>query len=189
MEQIIGFRFHQGVMALAEVPPEPHIGGLPSPHVLVALDSLHHADNVGVIVRNAAGLGVDAVIAGEKSASPYLRRSVRNSMGAVFRLPIFHPPSLEAMLRGLTESRGTRLIAADASGDTSLEEADFSGNICVIVGNEQEGVCDEILPLCSLRVRIAMDRGVDSLNVGSAAAVIFHAIREYRRWPGKPVRP
>lgn len=180
LQQIIGHHFHQAIMALAEVPPEPSLEELPSPHLLVALDALHHAENVGVAVRNAAGLGADGVIVGETSASPYLRRSVRNSMGAVFRLPIFHPASLEAMLLELSISRGTRLIAADVAGTTLLEEADFRGNLCVILGNEQQGVSAHLLSLCSLRVRIPMDRGTDSLNVGSALAVLLYAIRRTR---------
>jgi len=185
LRQIIGYNLHQGIMALAEVPPEPDLRSLPSAHVVVALDALHHAENVGVVVRNAAALGAHAILAGETAASPYLRRAVRNSMGAVFHLPIFHPPSLSTLLRSLVESWGTRLIAADAGGTTLLEEAEFGGNVCVIVGNEQEGVSPELLSLCAVRVRVPMERGTDSLNVGSALAVILYGIREYRRRTGE----
>jgi tRNA G18 (ribose-2'-O)-methylase SpoU len=180
LQEIVGHHFHQAIMALAEVPPEPSLELLPSPHLLVALDALHHAENVGVAVRNAAGLGANGVIVGETSASPYLRRSVRNSMGAVFRLSISHPASLETMLPELAATRGTRLIAADVAGTTLLEEADFGGNLCVILGNEQQRVSPHLLSLCSLRVRIPMDRGIDSLNVGSALAVMLCAIRRNR---------
>lgn len=180
LREIVGFRFHQGIMALAEVPPEPTTDALPSPHLLVALDGLHHAENVGVVVRNAAALGADGVIVSETSASPFLRRAVRNSMGAVFRLPVFHPDSLGRMLAELFERHATRLIAADASGSTPLAEADVVGNLCVVVGNEQRGIAPEILERCTERVRIPMDRETDSLNVASALAVMLYVIRTVR---------
>jgi tRNA G18 (ribose-2'-O)-methylase SpoU len=180
LQEIVGFRFHQGIMALAEVPPEPMTDALPSPHLLVALDGLAHAENVGVVLRNAAALGADGIIVGETSASPFLRRAVRNSMGAVFRLPVFHPASLSRMLGELWEHHGTRIIAADASGSTPLAEAELGGNLCVVVGNEQEGIAPEILERCTARVRIPMDREIDSLNVASALAVLLYAIRTLR---------
>jgi len=180
LQRIVGFRFHQGVMALAEVPPEPVLSSLPSPHLLVTLDGLHHAENVGVIVRNAAALGADALIAGETTASPYLRRAVRNSMGAVFRLPIFQPPSLLLMLSQLAARYNTRLVAADLQGATPPAEVPFDDNLCVIFGNEQSGVSPQLLTRSSLRVRIPMERGTDSLNVGSASAIILHVLRSAR---------
>jgi tRNA G18 (ribose-2'-O)-methylase SpoU len=180
LQRIVGFRFHQGVMALGEVPPEPTIALLPSPHLIVALDGLHHAENVGVIARNAAALGADALIAGQTAASPYLRRAVRNSMGAVFRLPIFHPPSLLLLLSQLAGRYNTRLVAADLRGATTPEHLRPDGNLCVIFGNEQNGVSAQLLARSSLRVRIPMEEGTDSLNVGSASAIILHAIRQNR---------
>ena len=150
----------------------------------MAQDALHHAENVGVVVRNAAGLGASAVIVGETSASLYLRRAMRTSLGAVFCLPIVHPPLLSTMLSALVGSFGTRLISADAGATILLEEAGFGGNVCVIVGNEQRGVSPDPLSLCALRVRLPMDRDTGPLNVGTAVAVMLYGIREYRRRAG-----
>src|SRR5262249_36502322 len=72
LSTIVGFNLHQGVMAVAKVPAEPTLDRLPAEHLLVALDQLRVSENVGVIVRNAAAFGADAILVGERSASPWL---------------------------------------------------------------------------------------------------------------------
>jgi tRNA G18 (ribose-2'-O)-methylase SpoU len=180
MEGIVGFRFHQGVMAVGEVPPEPPVDSLPRPHLLVALERIHHVENVGVIIRNAAGLGADGVVVGEASCSPYLRRAVRNSMGSVFTTPIFRPTDMTLFLRSLQERYGTRILAADPLGATPAWSEDFSGNICVVVGNEDAGVSGEIRALADALIAIPMADGVDSLNAGSAAAALLYEAARQR---------
>lgn len=185
MEEIVGFRFHQGIMAIAKIPDQPDPRALRRGHLLVALDAIHHAENVGVIIRNCAGLGADAVIAGETCSDPWLRRSVRNSMGGIFRLPVFRPARLGEFLAGLRGTSGTRLIAADAHGSATIDEESFQGNICILAGNEEAGIRPEILALCDTRIRIPMHCGVDSLNVASAVAVVLHAARARRAGAGR----
>ena len=55
----------------------------------MAIDGLSNAENLGALVRNCAAFGVQALVVGETCSSPYLRRSVRNSMGAIFQLPVW----------------------------------------------------------------------------------------------------
>jgi tRNA G18 (ribose-2'-O)-methylase SpoU len=180
LREIVGFRLHQGVMAVAEIPGEPSVEVLPQPHLLVACDGLTQSENVGVIVRSAAALGADGVISGENSSSPYLRRAVRNSMGAVFSLPVFHPSSLTGMLADLRSGWGTAILGADASEGKTLDEVDLRGNLCCVAGNEQAGLSAEVRALCTERVRIPMANGVDSLNVASALSVILYAASRQR---------
>jgi tRNA G18 (ribose-2'-O)-methylase SpoU len=183
LRTIVGFNLHQGIMAVGEVPAEPPPDALPMPHLLVALDGLVLSENVGVIVRNCGAFGADGVIAGETSGSPYLRRAVRNSMGAVFHLRIFHPPVLREFLESLKSAFGTRIIAADASGDTLLQETDFQGNVCLVAGNEDQGIAPAIREVCDVRVRIPMSGVTDSLNVSNAVAVfLYQATMRRRGW-------
>ena len=82
LESIVGFNLHQGIMAVAKMPEsrslDETLHNAGRPYLLVALDGLVSAENVGVVVRNCAAFGVDAVMSGETSSSPYLRRAVRN---------------------------------------------------------------------------------------------------------------
>src|ERR1041384_611312 len=141
LESIVGFNLHQGIMAVAKVPEarplEEVVSHLKSPHLLVALEGLVSAENVGVVVRNCAALGVDAIIVGETSSSPYLRRAVRNSMGAVFRMPVVHVQNLASTLGSLRQRSHFEVIGAHPAVDAkSIYDCDLTTNICIVLGNE-----------------------------------------------------
>lgn len=184
LETIVGFRMHQGVMAVGRVPPEPALDDLvsssPSPKLFVALDGLVFAENVGVVVRNCAAFGVQGILVGKTSASPYLRRAVRNSMGGVFKVPVVHVESLATSLEWLKNNHGTRIIIADAHAEQVIHDADFAGNICIVLGNEDAGVSESVEAVATGRVRIPMHNSTDSLNVASASAVILYEARRKR---------
>jgi tRNA G18 (ribose-2'-O)-methylase SpoU len=187
VENVVGFNLHQGLMAVAECPPEPSLdelvnrsNGRAAEGLYVALDGLVNSENVGVVVRNAAAFEVDGIICGESSSSPYLRRAVRTSMGAVFSMSVFHPPSLGELLTRLREGSGMRVLAADASAGSSAWETDLRGRLCIVLGNEGEGISPAIREVCDGAVAIPMGGGTDSLNVGSASAALLSEIRRQR---------
>jgi tRNA G18 (ribose-2'-O)-methylase SpoU len=176
LETIVGFRLHQGVMAVARVPDHGNIFDFladKNRYLLVALDGIVHAENVGVVVRNCAAFGVDAVLASASSASPYLRRAVRNSMGAAFRLPVFHVDPLEDSLRSLQHA-GARIYAADPAGEIPLADIAFAPKTVIVFGSEGEGVSKEVLKIVDARISIPMKTGIDSINVASASSVILY---------------
>jgi tRNA G18 (ribose-2'-O)-methylase SpoU len=178
LETIVGFPLHQGIMAVAEVPQEhlleDELRLAPLPYLLVALDGLVNAENVGVIIRNCAAFGVDAILVGETTSSPYLRRAVRNSMGAVFHLPIVRTQDLAESLKSLEDKNGIRVILANPSDGIPLDEADLSGNTCLVFGNEGTGISNRILDMPFMRVAVPMKNDTNSLNVASASAVILY---------------
>ncbi len=185
LQTIVGFPLHQGIMAVAKVPDEPQLDDVfrfaPTPNLMVALDGLANAENVGVLVRNCAAFGVDAVLVGENSSSPYLRRAVRNSMGAAFAIPILHTTRLAESLKELDEKRSVRVILANPSDGIPLEEADLNGNLCIVFGNEGTGLSAEILDMPFMRVSIPMKNDTDSLNVSSASAVLLYKASRQKR--------
>ncbi len=184
VEEIVGYNLHQGIMAVGKVPVnrtmDETITALQQPYMLVALDGLMNSENVGVVVRNCAAFGVNAIVVGENSSSPYLRRAVRNSMGTVFRLPVVHVDNLIETLRSLHANHHTSIIGTDIRGEHKLSEAGFSGNICIVLGSEGDGIRKEVLDICTERVAIPMMNGTDSLNVASASAVFLYEVRKKR---------
>ncbi len=200
LESLTGFSLFQGILAVAKTPAptplEEILAAGPKPQLLVAVDELANAENLGALMRNCVAFGVHALLVGETSSSPYLRRSVRNSMGAIFQLPVWEarranqaaqvrrddpaPFSLAQTLREL-RARGVRCIAAHphASGRT-LSQADFSGDCCVVFGSEGNGISAPVLAACNEAVEIPMQNGVDSLNVGAAAAVFLYEANRQR---------
>lgn len=183
MEQLVGFTLYQGVMAIGRFPPpvplETRLQHSAKPHLIVALDGIADAENMGVIVRNSLAFGAQLLIAGESSSSPYMRRAVRNSMGAIFKLPVVEPPNLVQTLRQL-QARGIRCIAAHghATGKT-LAQCNLGSDCCIVLGSEGLGISPAVLEVCDEAVAIPMSSGVDSINVANAAAVfLFEANRQ-----------
>jgi tRNA G18 (ribose-2'-O)-methylase SpoU len=185
LDTIVGYNLHQGIMALGKNPAPATVervaAALPEPYLFVALDGLTNSENVGVIVRNCAAFGVHAVIVGETSSSPYLRRAVRNSMGTVFHLPVVHSSDLKQSLETLrTQYRTTILAAHPHTEEHVLHRTDCRGNLCIVLGSEGDGISANILAACDEAVAVPMHGGVDSLNVGSASAVFLYEVLRQR---------
>jgi tRNA G18 (ribose-2'-O)-methylase SpoU len=186
LETIVGFHLHQGLMAIGRI-PEPQgldeaIARAAKPHLLVALDRLTNADNVGVVMRNCAAFGVDAIIVPKNSSSPYLRRSVRMSMGAVFCLRVVQVEHLALTLLELIERFATRIIAAHPRIDAQpIEEEDLNGNVCIVFGSEGTGISETVLKTCSEKVSIGMSHGTDSLNVATASGILLYEAQRQRK--------
>lgn len=184
VEQLVGFHMFQGVMAVAKIPPRLTLDELldrsASPRLFAAADGLMNAENMGALVRNCVAFGVQALLVGETCASPFLRRAVRNSMGTVFQLPIVPTPSLVAAIQQL-QGRGMRCLAAHPHTEqAALWQADFSGDCCIVLGSEGDGLSAPVREACDAAVAIPMHSGVDSLNVASASAVFLYEASRQR---------
>jgi tRNA G18 (ribose-2'-O)-methylase SpoU len=201
LETLVGYSLFQGVLSVGKIPPPTLLDDIlqksPAPKLLAAIDGLSNAENLGALVRNCVAFGVQALLVGETCSSPYLRRSVRNSMGAIFQLPVWEvkmaneavrvrrddPPkfSLAQMLRDL-RARGIRCIAAHPRPDgKTLSQTDFSGDCCLVFGSEGNGISQAVLEACDECVAIPMANDVDSLNVGAAAAVFLYEVNRQRK--------
>jgi tRNA G18 (ribose-2'-O)-methylase SpoU len=209
MDELVGFEIYQGVLAIGKIPElrslEKILAASPRPHFFVALDGLSNAENIGVLMRNCVAFGVSALIVGETCSSPFLRRTVRNSMGAVFKLPVLEltpsegrvprvpdlkkdgdswNPSLRNLSQTLRELRanGVRCLAAHPHTDKKvLSQANFTGDCCVVFGSEGHGISEEVLAACDEAVAIPMANDVDSLNVSAAAAVFLYEANRQRK--------
>lgn len=183
LEELIGFSMYQGVLAVGKVPVQSSLETVlessSRPHLLMATDALSNAANMGAVVRNCAAFGVQALIVGETCSTPWLRRSVRSSMGTIFNLPVVETASLVLTLRGLS-NRGIQIIGAHPHMDgRTLAELDLKPDTCIVLGSEGDGLGPEILAACDEHTAIPMQQGVDSLNVTSAASVfLYEACRQ-----------
>ncbi len=176
MEQIIGYHLHQGAMLAVRIPESRSMVEAmtewQSPWVAIALDGIADAENMGGIIRNAAAFGAKAVIVDETSCNPWLRRSVRVSMGTIVDVEIIRVKDLATALE---EIRPIQLIGATLSND-SLELAHISRerSAVLVFGSEGWGLRPEIAAACDVLVRIPMAEGVDSLNVAVASGIFLY---------------
>jgi tRNA G18 (ribose-2'-O)-methylase SpoU len=181
LEQITGFDFHRGCLALAHRPRRQiPLSDLAGAARVLAIEGVGNPDNVGGLFRAAFAFGVDAVILDRTTADPLYRKAIRTSMAATARVPFVR---VDPWVEGLTSLRasGLRVIALTPHADAvPLDDyaARRDDRFVLVVGSEGFGMGDESLALADERVRIPIDPRADSLNVVTAAAVALHALAE-----------
>jgi tRNA G18 (ribose-2'-O)-methylase SpoU len=178
MADVVGFHLNRGVLGVARRAPEVTSAELlRGARTVAVLEGVNDHENLGSIFRNAAGLGVDAVIFGSGCADPLYRRAVRVSMGHALLVPFARARQWPADLHALRE-QGFRLLAMtpDAGSRTLAEAMDglADDKVAVLVGAEGPGLTETAMRASDVRVRIPMSRGTDSLNVATAAALAFY---------------
>ena len=177
LRHLTGYRVHRGALASMHRRELPSLEELlTTARRVVVLEDLVDHTNVGAVFRNAAALGIDAVVVSPECADPLYRRSVKVSMGAVFAVPWTRADAWPDALE-LLRDKGFRTLAMspDPSG-TSLPLTDLTPPVAVVLGTEGEGLTQAAFARCTDRVRIPMSAGVDSLNVAAASAVVFYAV-------------
>ena len=176
MAEVVGFHLNRGVLATANrVNFPPAVELLARARAVAVLEGVGDHENLGAVFRNAAALGVDAVLLAPGCADPLYRRSVRVSMGTVLGVPFAPLPWLDDGVT-LLRDNGFRIVALTPAGEVTLREAAPGGKVAVLVGSEGPGLTPAALRAADLRVRIPMTGGVDSLNVATAAAIAFAAL-------------
>ncbi|HLL90424.1 MAG TPA: RNA methyltransferase, partial [Tepidisphaeraceae bacterium] len=176
---VLGYKFHSGVMAVGIRPPPATLDAIvprdKARLTVVACPELANGENLGSMVRLCAGFGVDALVIGERSADPFIRQSVRVSMGTIFRLPLVRSADFLSDLRRLREEWGVELIATvldDAAAP--LATAGRGPRVALLFGNEAQGLSPDVVRACDRQVTIPMHYGTDSLNVAVAAGIFLH---------------
>ena len=152
---------------------------------IVVLHGVVDTTNVGAIFRSAAALGVDAVLMTRDSCDPLNRRAVRVSMGSVFLVPWTWLDAEDGTVAGtihkLQEIGFTTAAMALRKDDISIDSPRLKATerLAFIMGTEGDGLPDAVIDAADLVVKIPMHHGVDSLNVGNAAAIAFWELRKH----------
>jgi len=178
-EQLTGYHVHRGALASMQRRPLPSVAEVvDGARRIVVLEDVVDHTNVGAIFRCVAALGFDAVVLAPRCADPLYRRSVRVSMGAVFAVPYARMGDWREGL-GMLRSAGFLLLALTPEPDAvpiGEVPADADGRLALLLGSEGDGLSARWRGQADMRVRIPMSRGVDSLNVGSAAAIACYLL-------------
>ena len=179
MEQVIGYDFHTGVLACGRrKPPMSLDAAIPQgvPELLIVVcGEIANVENLGSLIRLAAGFGADAIVLGERCHDPFWRQSVRVSMGSVFKVPIYRSENLVADLHRLRSEFGVE-VAATVLDETAepIASADRPAKFALALGNEAHGLTQAQTAACDRRITIPMSWGTDSLNVAVAAGIFLY---------------
>lgn len=175
MAEVVGFHLNRGVLAVARRPAELTLDEVTEGARTVAvLEGVNDHENLGSMFRNAAGLGAEAILFGDRCADPLYRRAVRVSMGHVLRVPFASVPDWPNGLE-LLRRKGFQIIALTPNPAAPNLAAAMTGKrVALLLGAEGPGLTEEAMRATDVRARIPMSPGTDSLNVATAAAMAFY---------------
>jgi len=184
--RITGYHLHRGALACFKrrpVPSADEVLAAEEPRTVVVLENINNPTNMGVILRCAAGLGIDAFFCDPTCSDPLYRRSGRVSMGEAYALPYARLDPFPGGIEVLRD-HGFTLLALTPSVDAiALDRLRFDADdrVAILLGAEGPGLSDGVLQAVDVRVSIPMSGSVDSINVGSASAVAFYGVQQARR--------
>jgi len=158
----------------------------------VVLDRPASPGNLGSIIRSADAFGADGIIVTGHAADVYDPRAVRASTGSLFARPVVRCPSHREVAAwvGAQRARGCRVLLAgtDEHGDLDVFDADLTGPVLLLIGNEGTGLSGAWRDLCDLTVRIPMTGAASSLNAANAATAVLYETARQRLLAARPLR-
>ncbi len=190
LAQITGSNEHQGVAARISPVEFNSLGDLiavcPPASLIVVLEQVQHARNLGLIARTALAVGASGVVVSARGGASVDETVVRSSAGAVFRLPVAKVNNVAQALRDIRDA-GFWVYGLDASGTEDAFTFQWAPRTALVVGNESEGLRGPTRNACDAIVRVPIGAGVDSLNAAVAASVaMYQAAAKIKLGPFSP---
>ncbi len=151
----------------------------PAPFFLI-LENLQDPGNVGTMIRTGEAAGVTAVFLTKGSVDIYSPKTIRSTMGSIYRVPHFYIDDVPALLAMLKE-HGVTSYAAHLRGDRSYTDCDFTKGTALIIGNEGNGITDATADCADILMKIPMKGRVESLNAAMAAGILMYETARQRQ--------
>ena len=148
--------------------------------LLIILEGLQDPGNLGTIIRTGEGAGVTGVIFDKETVDIYHPKTIRATMGSVFRVPFVCVEDLVGTVEKLRE-RDVHTYAAHLSGETYYDGFSFQGGTAFLIGNEGKGLSPKLTAQADSLLKIPMEGKVESLNAAVAAALLMYEAKRQRR--------
>lgn len=182
---VAGFNVHRGCLALGECPPNPQ----PDPIIrraglVVVLEAVGNADNMGGVFRNAAAFGAGGVLLSPTCCDPLYRKAIRTSMGTAFQVPYARLSIWPGDLTRVREA-GLTTVGLTPRADAMdigrfADRTNRPHRLALLFGTEGAGLSPQAESLVDIRVRIPISPSVDSLNLATAVGIALHRLSEIR---------
>lgn len=147
--------------------------GMDENALFMVLEDLQDPGNVGTILRTAEGAGVSAVLMTKGTADIYNPKTIRSTMGSIYRVPFVSVEDVAEAIRMLKE-RGVKVYAAHLKGKNYYQNMNLSGKVAFLIGNEGNGLKDSTAELADEYLKIPMCGKVESLNAAMAAGLLMY---------------
>lgn len=145
----------------------------------LVLDSLQDPGNMGTVIRTADASAVDGIIISRGCVDLYNPKVLRATMGSVFHVPVCYCDNLIEAI-DILKNKGIRVLAAHLKGESYYFNTDMRENICVIIGNEANGISEEVAQKADMLVKIPMPGKSESLNASVAASLLMYEVVRQR---------
>ncbi|MDI3534562.1 MAG: methyltransferase, TrmH family [Thermosediminibacterales bacterium] len=146
---------------------------------LVMLDSIQDPGNLGTVIRSCHACNVDGVIVTKGSADVFNPKTLRSTMGSIFHIPIVFSDNPKHLILELKRNN-IKIVAAILEGEKYLFQMNFCDSILIILGNEANGISNELLPYIDYTVKIPMPGNAESLNVAVAGGIFLYEVIRQR---------
>ena len=150
---------------------------LKSGELVVLVDKVQDPGNMGTIIRTAHAAGAAGIVMTKGTVDIYNDKTLRSTMGSIFYIPIVEDNSLD-FVKSL-KKEGYKLVVSSLQGKNNFFEENLQGKVMIAVGNEGNGVSDEVYDIADIKVKIPMPGEAESLNVAVATSImIYEKIRQ-----------
>ncbi len=140
--------------------------------MIVVLDGIQDPGNLGTILRTIDSIGLNQVIVSKETADAYNPKVVRSTMGAIFRVNIIESDNLLETLKNMKKHK-FKVMATSLETQNSIYDVDYNKKV-VVIGNEANGVSNEILEFADEKIKIPMLGKTESLNASVATGIILY---------------
>ena len=147
--------------------------------LLVVLENLQDPGNLGTILRTGEGAGITGVIMSHGTVDIYNPKTIRATMGSIYRVPFLYEENLQETLEKL-KAGGIRTYAAHLQGQKNYSSFSFCGGSAFLIGNEGNGLSPELAGLADEYLKIPMEGQVESLNAAVATALLMYEAHRQR---------
>lgn len=178
--QISDTKTPQGILCLVKMPEyclEDLLGEVP--HLLI-LENIQDPGNLGTMMRTGEGAGITGIVMDKTTVDVFNPKTIRSTMGSVFRVPFYVTEDLAETLRMLRK-KDIALYAACLDGEMAYDKPDYTSPCGFLVGNEAKGLKEETVAYADTHIRIPMEGKVESLNAAVASSLLMYEVNRQRR--------
>lgn len=169
-KELVSTENPQGILAVINMNVKPmNFDG----NFYLLCDKLQDPGNIGTIIRTAHAAGVQGIILTKGTVDIYNDKAIRSTMGSIFYIPVHYDDDNLSLVKKLKD-QGFKLVVTSLETDKDFFQEDLGGKVVLTVGNEGNGVSEEVFGLADTKVKIPMPGNAESLNVAIATSVIMY---------------
>lgn len=161
----------QGILAVVEKKSKTNMIDY-NQDIILVLDGIQDPGNIGTILRTVDSIGLKQIILSDKCADIYNPKVVRSTMGAIFRVNAIESNDLIETLNEIKKNN-FEIVSTDLKTEHNIYDIDYK-NIAIVIGNEANGVSEEILKISDKKIKIPMLGKTESLNASVATGIILY---------------